>query len=67
MNRQVETIVDVTRAACQRTGRKLGTRVKAGQWQAVEVKYDAKGLSTVTELGPWGTVRDAASVLRGVK
>jgi hypothetical protein len=43
-----------TFAARERTGRPgVGTQVKAGKLQIVDVTYDARGKSTVTPLSGW--------------
>lgn len=53
-----------TLAARARTGNNgVGTKVKAGRVQVVDVTFDAKGNSTVKPLSDWGSQDEAMKFL----
>ena len=57
----LKDLQSATLAAKKRTGRDgLGTRVKQGRFQVVDVSYNKRGVSRVAELSGWA---DAGSII----
>ncbi len=49
---------EITKRARETIDPDAGLRVEGGKIQLVRVVYGARGVSTVTPLGPWVPVRD---------